>query len=393
MAVIRTITSIFRGRHRAAANANSSSDLGEPVIPPMPDAKPAADRSATTVISAPELAGQNNSSIETDDHSSGATALVPPRRKTSARKTEANRQNAKRSTGPKTQHGKLVVRQNALKHGLYTNVVVTKGDGSESVAEYETLSSRLCCDLEPVGVLEEEQVATIAKLIWRTRRVERYESGQILLKTGTVKVNAELAQADQLATWRSNPELFNTELRQTPMGNRLLITILMDAERELRSGELSQSTYNIVVEFFGENKFLTDYTEARWDEPSVDEDGDDRDEEGGEEENSPALDLNIARAALLKWVGEYIQHLTIARAVLEEKNNLEVEAVVAASCSPDAPYEVLRLERTLDKRIRSASERLQELQNARKKREVTQRCSASEYGQVLEGGLDEEQAR
>ena len=37
---------------------------------------------------------------------------------TSARKTRANRENAKASTGPRTTHGKLKAAQNARRHGL-----------------------------------------------------------------------------------------------------------------------------------------------------------------------------------------------------------------------------------------------------------------------------------
>ena len=38
--------------------------------------------------------------------------------KVSLKKIEANRRNAKKSTGPKTGRGKAAVRYNALKHGV-----------------------------------------------------------------------------------------------------------------------------------------------------------------------------------------------------------------------------------------------------------------------------------
>jgi hypothetical protein len=46
---------------------------------------------------------------------------------------KANRQNAQKSTGPKTDEGKAAASQNAVKHGLFAESVI-KG---ENEAEYE----------------------------------------------------------------------------------------------------------------------------------------------------------------------------------------------------------------------------------------------------------------
>jgi len=40
----------------------------------------------------------------------------------SQKQIDANRRNAERSTGPRTPEGKAIVKNNALKHGLYTVV-------------------------------------------------------------------------------------------------------------------------------------------------------------------------------------------------------------------------------------------------------------------------------
>jgi len=45
------------------------------------------------------------------------TRVKPPRR-VSERKLKANRENAKKSTGPRTARGKAFSRRNAVKHGL-----------------------------------------------------------------------------------------------------------------------------------------------------------------------------------------------------------------------------------------------------------------------------------
>lgn len=63
---------------------------------------------------------------------------------TSERKKEANRENAKKSTGPKTEGGKRTVRLNALHHGFYaTDAVIGQKDGWwEDEEEFTTLH---CC--------------------------------------------------------------------------------------------------------------------------------------------------------------------------------------------------------------------------------------------------------
>ncbi len=50
----------------------------------------------------------------------------------SARKTAANRENAKKITGPKTVEGRNVVRRNALKHGLTAETLVVEGEDAEA---------------------------------------------------------------------------------------------------------------------------------------------------------------------------------------------------------------------------------------------------------------------
>ena len=41
-----------------------------------------------------------------------------------AAQIKANRRNAQRSTGPKTDEGKVCVRRNAFKHGMTTRIIM-----------------------------------------------------------------------------------------------------------------------------------------------------------------------------------------------------------------------------------------------------------------------------
>lgn len=57
----------------------------------------------------------------------------------SERKLLANRANAKKSTGPRTERGKSWSRRNAVKHGLLSNAVLFHSDGTAAEPELEAM--------------------------------------------------------------------------------------------------------------------------------------------------------------------------------------------------------------------------------------------------------------
>jgi len=123
----------------------------------------------------------------------------PRKRPVSERKIQANRRNALRSTGPKTARGKRTVARNALKHGLLIReVVITAGDGEESLEEFYDLVERLCEYYEPVGVVEETLIQRIATCWWRLARVIRAENGEIRKRLDTIEVDRVLQNSDQV---------------------------------------------------------------------------------------------------------------------------------------------------------------------------------------------------
>lgn len=93
---------------------------------------------------------------------------------------EANKQNALVSTGPKTDEGKTIVAQNAVKHGIFAcDLIISSGDGKESKEEYQELLQNLTKSLNPAGQMEHLLVEKIAVDFWRMRRVLRFETGSI----------------------------------------------------------------------------------------------------------------------------------------------------------------------------------------------------------------------
>src|SRR5664280_3759492 len=92
-------------------------------------------------------------------------------RKTVTEKTlAANRLNAKRSTGPRTERGKNTSKFNAVKAGLFAkHVVIALCDGEGSEQQFAGLLADLKQAFQPEGPLEAFYVEDIAKSMWRIR--------------------------------------------------------------------------------------------------------------------------------------------------------------------------------------------------------------------------------
>ena len=88
----------------------------------------------------------------------------------------ANRLNALKSTGPKTQEGKATVSQNALKHGLSArhDVVIT-----ENQADFDLHRDSLLEELSPQGPMESMLADRIISLSWRLKRADLIQNQTI----------------------------------------------------------------------------------------------------------------------------------------------------------------------------------------------------------------------
>ena len=91
----------------------------------------------------------------------------------SERQVRANRENARRSTGPRTAEGKAVVRLNAVKHGTLAETTVLPF--IESEGEWGEHRRGVLGSIDPVGHVESALAERVAMLLWRLRRAARYE--------------------------------------------------------------------------------------------------------------------------------------------------------------------------------------------------------------------------
>ena len=92
---------------------------------------------------------------------------------TSRKKIEANRRNAKKSTGPKTEEGKAKSSMNAYKHGLTSQRVWLD---EEEEMDFREFRRGLLDELMPIGSLETQFVCRIAAQMWRLARVPGIEA-------------------------------------------------------------------------------------------------------------------------------------------------------------------------------------------------------------------------
>jgi hypothetical protein len=93
---------------------------------------------------------------------------------TSLRQIAANRRNAVKSTGPKTEAGKQQSRRNAVRHGLTAETVV---DVLEDPEDYKAFERAVTADFDVQTAVERELVLRLASLLWRLRRATAIETG------------------------------------------------------------------------------------------------------------------------------------------------------------------------------------------------------------------------
>src|SRR4029453_9197111 len=110
---------------------------------------------------------------------------IKSRRVASPKRIEANRRNARKSTGPRTAAGKKRVSQNAITHGLFSQTSPVLP--FENKREYDALADAMVRDLRPVGILQREIVTQITQLCWKLRRIPAIETAILETQMGQMQ--------------------------------------------------------------------------------------------------------------------------------------------------------------------------------------------------------------
>jgi hypothetical protein len=92
----------------------------------------------------------------------------------SRRQLQANRRNARLSSGPKTPEGKATAARNSLKHGLLARNAVLPDEDTQAFLE---ALAALEAENQPSGPLEHLLLQLLAAAQWRLARLLRIETG------------------------------------------------------------------------------------------------------------------------------------------------------------------------------------------------------------------------
>ena len=93
---------------------------------------------------------------------------------TSFKQWQANRNNARKSTGPITEDGKRSSRCNAVRHGLTAETVI---GALEDAEDYKAFEAAIIADYDAQSAVEGELVLRLASAFWRLRRATVMETG------------------------------------------------------------------------------------------------------------------------------------------------------------------------------------------------------------------------
>jgi hypothetical protein len=103
---------------------------------------------------------------------------------TSFRQIEANRRNARRSTGPITEEGKQRSRCNAVRHGLPAETVI---GALEDAEDYKAFEAAIIADYDAQSAVERELALRLASVLWRLRRATAMETGLFEIQANNLR--------------------------------------------------------------------------------------------------------------------------------------------------------------------------------------------------------------
>jgi hypothetical protein len=151
---------------------------------------------------------------------------------TSLRQIEANRVNALKSTGPKTEAGKQRSRRNALRHGFTADTVI---EPLEHAEEYRAFEDAIVAEYLPQ-----------TPVFWRLRRA-------ISIETGLLRMQSEILHAFrsscQNAAMPSAGEGAPRALAESRAEIHQDIVWQVNAEQELQAQAVASASRDIAISF------------------------------------------------------------------------------------------------------------------------------------------------
>jgi hypothetical protein len=170
---------------------------------------------------------------------------------------------ARKFTGPRSPEGKERSKHNALRHGIFSEVIVLPGESSD---EYESLLTGLSEALKPEERLEKLLVEKLAMLAWRHRRLLQAEGAEIRQGSEFLEWDQRMQQSHEAEmAKRRIPREFKTYVDrpclipeiQNPEILEYCLKLLLDLQKEIRSRGFSEKRdYSILAIIYGGNSDL-----------------------------------------------------------------------------------------------------------------------------------------
>jgi len=149
-----------------------------------------------------------------------------------AAQIEANRLNAQKSTGPKTDEGKDRVRRNAFKHGMTARTIMPVLT-QEDPRQLEERTQEWVSDVQPQNAIERDLVHQAARLSLAIERGERIETQMLGARRRTQVrelgrrllyiAGPEEVKVSRMPLWADDPGLLVSELEESADGCRWLL--------------------------------------------------------------------------------------------------------------------------------------------------------------------------
>ena len=272
---------------------------------------------------------------------------VTGKRTVSIRKVEANRQNALKSTGPKTPRGKAYSGRNAIKHGLFSRQMMDFVSHGEDPTEYEEILNGLRAKYQPMGTAEELEVERIALCWWRLKRAWRYENAMNHVALRDLGRRELVEQAEWCKERDKEEDVIIQELQRAAEE--------IQETQEFPKGweELKQRIFAIEPKFEPVWKLLESAAQERLATPAISK----LSKQLDPKERSVLFAIFTVKSAVI-----FLEELR------DSRNTSVREIAIAQHVIPnsDALDKVLRYETTIERQLGRSVDRLERLQRRRK---------------------------
>ncbi len=184
----------------------------------------------------------------------------------SQKQIKANRENAKKSTGPRTNSGKTRTAKNALKHGLLAQDAVLPG---EDPAEFDQHITSFEDTYLPRNRVEKEIVRQIADSSWRMQRLSRIETAVIAAGIDNTRRTSSLFNHD------TGPMPEDRQERTHILGWTMLTRIKLLNSLARYDGHLGRRFFRgveLMIDIRREERQLREAREAQEAQPGYDPD-------------------------------------------------------------------------------------------------------------------------